>query len=721
MSVYQSNLSNDQLFGQQVDQYYGKNVFDKKTMKSYLSSSEYNNYLAAVAAGKSIDNATADAIANGLLKWSTERGVTHFTHWFQPIINGHTAEKHDTFMDILRDGETAISRFTAKQLIMAEPDGSSFPSGGLRATHIARGYTAWDPSSPPFVLTHANGATLYIPTMFFSWEDGLALDEKLTLLRSEQALRKETLRLFEILGDNKHQAIHTDSGLEQEFFLIDRDYYLKRPDLVAAGRSLFGRQSAKNQQLEDQYFAGMSDKVLKMLQEFETEMWKLGVPIQTRHREVAPGQYEVAPRFAESNVATDRNLILMAALQRVARQHNLAALLHEKPFKGVNGSGKHNNWSFGSNAVPSLLNPGDNPETNIQFMFFLAATVRAVDQHSDLMRVAISGAGNDHRLGANEAPPAIVSCYLGDDVSSAVERFIANDKSPSNIPTRVNLGVDYLVSMHRSQTDRNRTSTFAFTGNKFEFRAVGSSQNPSRSNQVLNTILADSIRAMANECQELINNGKTSLEVQEIVARQSLKNHHRIIFNGNGYSQEWQEEAARRGLPNLKTTPQALATYNSDKNRQLYESLSIMSGKELEARSVILYEEYVKKIVIEAKMTSQIAINMIVPAAMQYQKMLAKSVEATEAVTNMKSSAQHKLLNRVKESIDHILTYSETLDNLLASLHEEADIIAEAESCEKKIIPVMNSIRDAADTLETVVPSKDWPLPTYHQMLLHQD
>jgi len=464
---------------QPADSYFGQNVFDRKTMKSMIPAEQWETYTKCLFENTSIPYETADAVAAALLKWAQQRGVTHFTHWFQPIINGHAAEKHDTFLETLRDGETPISRFTGKQLLMAEPDGSSFPSGGLRATYIARGYTCWDPTSPPFVISHSNGSTLYIPSLFFSWDGAKALDEKVPLLRSEQALRRETLRLFDTLGETQHQSVHTDSGLEQEFFLITREHYLQRPDLQATGRTLFGAVPAKNQQLEDQYFGHLSDRFLSCIHEFEQEMWKLGIPIQTRHREVAPGQYEVAPKFAPSNVASDRNLILMAVLPKIAVRHGLAALLHEKPFKGVNGSGKHNNWSMGSNAAPTLFQPGDNPQTNTTFMFFVAATVRAIDTHGDLMRVAISGAGNDHRLGANEAPPAIVSAYLGDDISAAVEKFINKDPSPSTVNTNIDLGVPALPAITRATTDRNRTSTFAFTGNKFEFRAVGSSHNPS--------------------------------------------------------------------------------------------------------------------------------------------------------------------------------------------------------------------------------------------------
>lgn len=695
-------------------------------MKKYLSPTEYTHFLQALAHHQPIPFPTADAIAQGLLRWATERGATHYTHWFQPI-TGTCAEKHDTFLDTLRDGETPLLRFTGKQLIMGEPDGSSFPSGGLRATHVARGYTAWDPHSPPFILQHGNGATLYIPSCFFSWDNNQALDEKIPLLRSEVALSRQTMRLFGILGDSfsKHHNIHMDAGLEQEFFLIERNYYLKRPDLMTTGRTVLGAAPPKGQELEDQYFGPLSTRFLDCIHDFEMQCWKLGIPIQTRHREVAPGQYEVAPKFAPANVGTDRNLIMMELLKRTARKHGLAALLHEKPFAGVNGSGKHNNWSLGSNESPSLLNPGPHPEKNHTFMLFLAATIRAIDIHSDLMRVAISGVGNDHRLGANEAPPAIVSCYLGDDIEKSVLRFTGDYKEESSFVTKVDLSIPTLPDLHRVPTDRNRTSTFAFTGNKFEFRAVGSSHNPARSNTVLNTIVADSIRFIADEIEARLkkNPGTTAHDLMLAVVKETIKKHRRIIFNGNGYSAEWAEEAARRGLLNLKSTPAALDLLYSKKNIDLFSSLSVLSFDELQARSNILFEDYVKRINIEGRVMVNMVKNQILPIGFKYQKKMSDSIQSVEESTQLKTltSAQKKHLTVVAQTIDSLIDAMNHLEAVLGQLHHHDSPQASAHYAEKDLIAAMKATRTASDKLETLLPADEWPFPTYHQMLFHQD
>jgi len=706
---------------QSVDSYFGTNVFDRRTMKRYLSANENERFHAALAAHRPIDFATADAIANALLRWATERGATHYTHWFQPI-TGTCAEKHDTFLDTLRDGETPIVRFTGKQLIMGEPDGSSFPSGGLRATHVARGYTAWDPHSPPFVLQSSNGACLYIPSCFFSWDQSYALDEKIPLLRSEVALSRESMHLFRVLGEDKHTRVHMDAGLEQEFFLIDRDYFVRRPDLMLTGRTVIGAAPPKGQELEDQYFGPVTAKYLDCIHDFEVQCWKLGIPIQTRHREVAPGQYEIAPKFAPANVGTDRNLLLMEVLRRTARKHGLAALLHEKPFRGVNGSGKHNNWSLGTNEVPSLLNPGLHPEKNLRFLTFLAATLRAVDLHADLMRAAISGVGNDHRLGANEAPPAIVSAYLGDDIEQAVERFISGDSGVSAFNTRIDLGIGTLPDLHRVQTDRNRTSTFAFTGNKFEFRAVGSSHNPARSNTVLNTIVAESVRFMAEEIEKLKAAGVSIADAQTQVTRDALKKHQRIIFNGNGYSAEWAAEAARRGLPNLRTTPDALDTFYSEKNVRLFEGMKVLTRAELQARSQILFEDYTKRICIEGKVLADMARTQVAPAAFKYQKKVADSIAATEAILGAGSDkTQRDLLVRINRNLSALLSGAEQVVHVVEQAHAHATPAAAAHYLEKNLKPLMETTRTASDELETVIAADKWPLPTYHQMLFHQD
>jgi len=704
-----------------VEAYFGCDVFDRRTMKKFLSSVEFDKFSSAVREGKGIDFATADAIAQALMRWATERGASHFTHWFQPI-TGTCAEKHDTFLDVLRDGETPLTRFTGKQLIMGEPDGSSFPSGGLRATHVARGYTAWDPHSPPFLLQQGHSVTLYIPSCFFSWDHGYALDEKIPLLRSEVALARESMRLFQVLGETKHTRVHMDAGLEQEFFLIDRKFYMQRPDLMLTGRTLFGAAPPKGQELEDQYFGPVSSRYLECLHDFEVSCWRAGIPIQTRHREVAPGQYEIAPKFAPAHVGTDRNLLLMEILKRTARKHGLAALLHEKPFARLNGSGKHNNWSLGTNETPSLLDPGLVPEKNVRFMLFLAATLAAVDKHADLMRVAISGVGNDHRLGANEAPPAIVSAYLGDDIEKSLERFIGGSNDVSEFNTNIDLGIGALPDLRRVQTDRNRTSTFAFTGNKFEFRAVGASQNPARSNTVLNTIVAESVKDFADEIEKLRKSGMSAHDAMVSVARDALKRHKRIIFNGNGYSQEWADEARRRGLPNLRSTPDALDTLYSEKNIALFEGMKVLTRQELKARSNILFEDYTKRILIEGRVVADVALTKVVPAAIDYQLRLGGALQLSEGVVGADGAApQRKLLTELTNRLSDLMRATEGVKRVCDAAHDQGSVEASAHYLQTHLIPLMNDARQASDALESIIPADQWPLPTYHHMLFHQD
>lgn len=704
-----------------VEDYFGVNVFDRRAMREYLPPQIYESYQNSVNNALPIDNAVAEATAKALLQWSRVRGATHFTHWFQPL-NGTVAEKHDTFLDTASDNETPIARFRAKELITAEPDGSSFPNGGLRVTHTARGYVTWDPTSPPFLLNHGNGATLYVPSLFYSWKDNQSLDEKTPLLRSSAALRREALRLFDAMGDKSHTSIHTDSGLEQEFFLIDRDMYLKRPDLIAAGRTLIGAAPAKGQELEDQYFGNKSVRFLDAIHDFEIAMWKLGIPIQTRHREVAPGQYEVAPKFASTNVATDRNLLMMDQMRRVARRHNMAALFHEKPFQRVNGSGKHNNWSFGTNRVPSVLNPGNTPETNSQFMLFLAATIRAVDHHGDLMRWAISGPGNDHRLGANEAPPAIISAYLGDDLQQSVDRFIKNDKSASKIDLSVNLGVPTLAHLTRAPTDRNRTSPFAFTGNKFEFRALGASHNASKSNMVLNTILAESIRAMTKEITALRSSGKTAAEAVDTVSRATLQKHQRVIFNGNNYDTKWHDEAERRGLPNLRTTPDALSQFNSEKNMKLFSSLGVMSPAEVESRHAIGHQDYNHKLHVEGKTMVDLALNYVIPAGVEYQRLLSKAISGTSTLLAKNTvEAETRFLGDITLHLNNAISRARELEHQLEKAESSDSGVSHSAFILKNVIPVMSSLRESCDHLEQNLPRNRWPLPTYQDMLFFQD
>ena len=701
-------------------EYFGINVFDKRAQSQWLPAGDFDRLQKHIQQGKSIDGHLADVFANSLLKWAAERGATHYCHWYQPI-SDHTGQKHDTFLDTARDNETPLSKFSGKQLIMGETDGSSAPNGHLRSTHTARAYLAWDPTSPPFVIQHSTGATVYIPAILFSWKDGHALDEKIPLLRSETALAREALNLFDVLGEqySDHHKIHMDAGLEQEFFIIDRKLYLQRPDLYLCGRTLQGAAPSRGQELEDQYYGAMGPRFLDCIHEFERECWKLGIPVQTRHKEVAPGQYEIAPKFAPANIGTDRNLIMMQILKNTACKHGLSVLFHEKPFAGINGSGKHNNWSLGSNKSPSLFSPGPIPERNLLFMLTLAATIRAVDMHGDLMRVAISGASNDHRLGANEAPPAIVSVYLGDDIQLAVDRFISGKTDAPQLPQSiVDLGIPVLPEIKKATCDRNRTSTFAFTSNKFEFRAVGSSHNPSRSNQILNTIVAESLKYIADEVDQLKSTGKSVDQSITHVVREILNKHQRVVFNGNGYSAEWPIEAAKRGLPNLKSTPDALDEISSQKNIDLFSKLKVLSKPELLARQTILYEEYTKKISIEGRTLVKMTQNSILPCAIEYQTILAQSITSVNnaELTKIQSQQLHEYTRHINQSIQLSNQLIKTMDSI-----DDSSAKVAARYALEKIKPACELLRVHLDRLESLIPADKWPYPTYAQMLFNQD
>jgi len=703
-----------------VPEYFGINVFDYRAMSERISGSVLDSFYSSVDKFEPVTATTADTMAKSLLRWALERGATHYTHWFQPL-TGSTAEKHDTFFDLTPQG-VPINRFRGKDLIMSEPDGSSFPSGGLRRTHTARAYSVWDVNSPPFILNNGNGATLYIPSVFFSWYGDFAIDDKIPLLRSDVALAREAIRFFKVIGDDRMVSFHTDSGLEQEFFLIDRELYLRRPDLINCGRTVLGALPPKGQELEDHYFCLMSRKMIDAFHQYEVEMWKLGIPVMTRHSEVAPGQYETAPKFARSGLATDRNLLQMHVLRRVAREHGLAALLAEKPFAGVNGSGKHNNWSFGTNIIPTLLEPGDHPQTNTYFMLFLATTLSAVDKHQDLLRIAISGAGNDHRLGANEAPPAIMSAFLGTDIDDAVKRFIAEDTSDRLFDRRIDLGIPSLPIINRQLTDRNRTSPFAFTGNKFEFRAVGSSQTAARSNTILNTIMAEALRDVTNDVQAEMSKGKSAEEAVKKVARARFIAHSRIIFNGDGYSQEWREEAAKRGLNNFRTTPEALARYTDPKNMKLFEDMKVFKKDEVIARKHVFEEEYKKRVFVEARTMTSMARNGVVPAVINFQAQLSGAIGDCSKHVPSGLGAQKRLLQEVAGHLDKTLDGLNALDKALHDIHQDCDdTLKEAFYCQKTVIPIMDEIRINVDKLETLMPSSSWPFPTYYQMLFHQD
>ncbi|HEX6812870.1 MAG TPA: glutamine synthetase III, partial [Planctomycetota bacterium] len=642
---------------------FGVNVFGLEQMRTRLPESAFKALRSCMEHGQELDPALADQVANAMKEWAVERGASHFTHWFQPM-TGSTAEKHDSFASI-EEGKL-IMEFSGKALIKGEPDASSFPSGGLRATFEARGYTAWDPTSPAFIRETANGATVCIPTAFCSWT-GEALDEKTPLLRSTEALNREAVRILRLLGDNRVSFVYPTLGCEQEYFLIDRDFYLLRPDLVATGRTLFGAKPPKGQELEDHYFGSIAPRVLAFMQESELELWKLGVPVKTRHNEVAPSQYELAPIFERTTIAVDHNMLCMEVLKQVAQRHGFQCLLHEKPYAGINGSGKHNNWSMATDTGENLLEPGKSPEQNMRFVVMLAAIMRAIDVHADLLRITIAHAGNDHRLGANEAPPAIMSIYLGKQLSDVVETLIAGTKTGERKRETMRLGVNVLPPLPRDATDRNRTSPFAFTGNKFEFRAVGSSQATGKPNTVLNTIVADSLAYMATEIEKLEAQKGLEAAVNEVVV-DLFKKHQRILFDGNGYAADWHAEAARRGLPNVRNAVDAIGNLNSRKNLDLFERFAVLTPKEVESRMNIMFEAYSKAIAIEGQSALSIARTMILPAAQKSQLAVAQSVAAAK-LAGADVKVQEK---RLRDFSARIETFVVAVDDL-TGVFEQAE------------------------------------------------
>jgi glutamine synthetase len=693
---------------------FGRNVFGDREMRDRLPETAYRALRAITETGSSLDLQLADVVANAMKEWAVERGATHFTHWFQPM-TGLTAEKHDAFLSF--SGDRLMLEFSGKMLIKGEPDASSFPSGGLRSTFEARGYTAWDPTSPAFIREAENGATLCIPTAFCSWT-GDALDKKTPLLRSAEALSTQAVRLLKLLGDESVRAVFPTVGSEQEYFLIDRNFYLLRPDLVATGRTLLGARPPKGQEMEDHYFGAISPRILAFMHEVERELWKLGVPVKTRHNEVAPSQFEFAPIFERVTIATDHNMLMMEIMRQVAQRHGLTCLLHEKPFAGINGSGKHNNWSFATDRGDNLLEPGKTPAQNMRFMVFLTAIIRAVDVHADLLRTSIAHPGNDHRLGANEAPPAIISIYLGEQLSEIVESLVAGTTPAGDRrKSTMTLGVTTLPPLPRDATDRNRTSPFAFTGNKFEFRAVGSSQSIATPNIALNTIAAESIKFMADEIEKGRKSGSLEAAVQHVV-QATLKKHQRIIFNGNGYSAEWHQEAEKRGLPNMKNTVDAIPHFASEKNIALFETFNVLSKREVESRSHIMYESYCKAIAIEAQSCLGLAQTAVLPAALKFQERLATNLTAIRSFNVGADRAQEKLLKTVTERVNALVTSIEGLQEASdrAEAHH-AGLKQHALVFRDQVIPAMQKVREASDALELVVDDGLWPLPKYREML----
>ena len=692
------------------NQVFGANVFSRAVQRQRLSSDVFKRLQRTLARGEALDTSLADSVALAMKEWAMERGATHYTHWFQPL-TGSTAEKHDSFYAPTDEG-TAIAEFSGKELIQGEPDASSFPTGGIRATFEARGYTAWDPTSPAFILENPNGTLLCIPTAFASWT-GEALDHKIPLLRSMDALSKSAIRALKLFGDADANRVFTTIGPEQEYFLIDEQYYFERPDLITTGRTLFGAKPPKGHELDDHYFGSIPDRILAYMLETERELAKLGVPVKTRHNEVAPNQYEIAPIFENSNVGSDHQQLTMQLMQNVARRYGLVCLLHEKPFAGVNGSGKHNNWSMGTDTGKNLLEPGDTPHRNLEFLFFCAAVIKAVNEYQGLLRASIASPGQDHRLGANEAPPAIISIFLGAELENVFGALERGETSETRAQSFLGLGTPVLPQLPKHGGDRNRTSPFAFTGNKFEFRALGSSQSPALPNTVLNTIVAEAIDELADELEAAVKDGPPAGDpLRDAVLEDALRpilqrtyaDNKRIIFGGDNYDEEWHAEAERRGLLNLKATPDALPYLVSDETVEVFEKHSVLSRRELESRHEVFLEQYVTKLNIESETQASIARTMLLPAAARH---LALLLEA-------------QLGELAGETSDLIAEFTEAIKKLEASNlaeNQPEDLEAHAEFMRDSVVPAMDEVRGAADRLEKVVADDLWPLPKYSEIL----
>jgi glutamine synthetase len=684
------------------NQIFGDNVFSPAEQRTRLPKAVYKQLQSTLERGEALDSSLADAVALAMKEWALEKGATHYAHWFQPL-TGSTAEKHDSFYSPDGDG-TAIAEFSGKELIQGEPDASSFPTGGIRATFEARGYTAWDPTSPAFILENPNGALLCIPTAFASWT-GEALDHKIPLLRSMEALSNAAVRALRLLGEHEVQRIFTTVGPEQEYFLIDEQYYFERPDLLTTGRTLFGAKPPKGHELDDHYFGSIPERVLAYMLEVERELAELGVPIKTRHNEVAPAQYEIAPIFENSNVGSDHQQLTMQVLQNVARRYGLVCLLHEKPFAGVNGSGKHNNWSMGTDNGHNLLEPGDTPHDNLSFLFFCTAVIQAVDKHQGLLRATAAGPGQDHRLGANEAPPAIISIFLGrelQDVYDAIEKGEVGENAPGSL---LGLGSAVLPPLPLHGGDRNRTSPFAFTGNKFEFRAIGSTQSVALPNTVLNTIAAEAIDDLAGQLDEALKGGASLEDALRPVLRKSWSEHRGIVFDGDGYSEDWHREAEQRGLLNLRTTPDALPYFVRDATIAVFERYEVLSERELESRYDVFTEQYAVKINIEAETAASIARTMLLPASLRHLALL-------------KSSGVQALIAETEKLVDEFVVAIRRLEAVnLKENQQDEPASTWAAFLRDNVIPAMDEVRDVADRLEAVVADDLWPLPKYSEVL----
>ena len=690
-----------------VPELFGSKVFNDRVMRERLPGTTYKALKKTIENGEPLDISVANVVANAMKDWAVEQGCTHFTHWFQPM-TGVTAEKHDSF--IQPNGDGVIMEFSGKELIKGEPDASSFPSGSIRATYEARGYTTWDPTSPAFV----RDGSLYIPTAFCSYT-GEVLDKKTPLLRSMERLSTEAVKILHLLGKTDVKRVATTVGPEQEYFLIDKELYDQRVDLKLTGRTLFGAKAPKGQELEDHYFGAIKARVAAYMKELDEELWKLGVLAKTKHNEVAPSQHELAPIFSTSNIATDHNELTMEIMQKVAERHNLVCLLHEKPFKGVNGSGKHNNWSISTNTGENLLSPGKHPESNVQFLLFLAAVVKAVDEYQDLLRITVASAGNDHRLGANEAPPAIISIFLGDELSAILDA-IENDKPYEGAEKKImKLGVDVLPRFARDTTDRNRTSPFAFTGNKFEFRSLGSSNSIACANIMLNAAVAESLKIYADRL-EGAEDFETALHD---MIKKTIKDHKRILFNGNGYDDAWVKEATEvRGLANYKTTPDCMPHLLDEKNVKMLTAHKVFTEAELKSRVEIMLENYSKSVLIEANTMLEMSRRIILPAIECYENKLAGAVSAKKAVSPSAACVyEGDIIAKLSDLADKVYSGANDLEKAISEASGESDIIKESLSIKDNVIAAMNEVRKAADEAETYVSKECWPLPSYGDLL----
>jgi glutamine synthetase len=679
-------------------------------MKELLPKQVYKALKKTTDEGVPLDPNVAEVVANALKDWAIKKGATHYTHWFQPL-TGITAEKHDSFISPAEDGGSVVE-FSGKQLIQGEPDASSFPSGGLRATFEARGYTAWDCTSPAFLKTDESGnVTLTIPTAFYSY-NGEALDKKTPLLRSMAAVSKQALRVLRTFGNTTATKVTSTVGPEQEYFLVDKQYYLERIDLMLTGRTIFGAPAPKGQELEDQYFGAIKDRVADYMWDLNTELWKMGITSKTQHNEVAPAQYEMAPIFATTNIATDHNQLVMETMQKVALRHDLVCLLHEKPYAGINGSGKHNNWSLSTNDGLNLLDPGHTASENVQFLIFLSALIKAVDTHADILRATCATAGNDHRLGANEAPPAIISIFMGDELTDILEKISKGQKISTKDARFITVGVDTLPAIPKDNTDRNRTSPFAFTGNKFEFRMVGSAQSIAGSNVALNTIAAESLDEIATR----LENAKDKNVEAAAIIKETYKKHSRIIFNGNNYAEEWVKEAEKRGLPNVRNCVDALKAFVTPKSLKLFEKYEVLSHKEMHSRYDIYVETYAKQINIEALAAIDMVKKQFLPAGLEYATFLAESIASFKAVS-VSAQVQEDLLKKINALLSSAYKNLTKLEAAADKAQNTGDTVQKAEAYRDKVVTTMKTLRADIDALELIVPADTWPVPTYTDLL----